>query len=313
MSAIWQNLRYAARMLAKNSSFTVVAVLTLALGIGANTAIFSTVYSALLEPLPYYQPDRLVTLGEGRLQSNEPPDQVSSVASNPDFQDWKKMTRSFESLAAYGFDAFTLTGNGEPKNVFATQVTANFLRTLGVKPALGRDFLDGEDVSDGPHFAIVTNAFWQTDFGSDPQIIGRTIHLDGKALTIVGVLPREFQFAPTNNFPIWVPMHAAGDLGSRRSLRWMHVVGRVAPGVSIEQVRAEMKDVTSQLAREYPQVDGSVYIAVGTLRHQIVGKIEPLLLVLFGAVGFVLLIACANVANLIYRLLFHAAGRAATV
>jgi predicted permease len=298
MSAIWQNLRYAARMLAKNPGFTLVAVLTLALGIGANTAIFSTVYSALLKPLPYYQPDRLVTIGEGRLQSNESPDFVSSVASNPDFQDWKKMTKSFESLAGYGFDAFTLTGNGEPKNVFATQVTANFLRTLGVKPALGRDFLDGEDVGDGPHVAIITNAFWQTDFGADPQIAGRTIHLDGKALTIVGVLPREFQFAPTNAFPIWVPMHVTGDLVTRRSLRWMHVVGRLAPGVNIEQARAEMKGVTSQLAREYPQFDGSVYTAVGTLRHQIVGEIEPLLLVLFGAVGFVLLIACANVANL---------------
>jgi putative ABC transport system permease protein len=297
MSAIWQNLRYAARMLAKNPGFTVVAVLTLALGIGANTAIFSTVYSALLKPLPYYRPDRLITIGEGRNQTKNN-EALSSNSSNPDFQDWKKMTKSFESLAAYASDAFTLTGNGDPKNVFATQVTANFFHTLGVKIALGRNFVDGEDTSDGPHQVILTNGFWHSDFGGDPAVIGRTIRLNGKPVTIVGVLSRDFQFAPSNAFPLWVPMHASGDLATRRSLRWQRVVARLAPGVSMDQAKAEMESVTARLAREYPQFGGSVYIAMGTLRHNIVGKIEPLLLVLFGAVGFVLLIACANVANL---------------
>jgi predicted permease len=297
MSAIGQNLRYALRMLAKNPGFTLIAVLTLALGIGANTAIFSAVYSALLKPLPYYQPSRLVTIGQGRLQTkgNEA---LSTNASNPDYQDWKKMTKSFEALASYGFDAFTLAGNGEPKNVFATQTTPNFFRVLGVKPVLGRDFLDGEDVGDGPHVAILTNGFWRSDFGGDPGVIGRTIRLDGKPVTIVGVLPRDFQFAPTSDYPLWIPMHAEGDLVTRRSLRWLHVVARLAPGVSLTQANAEMDAVTAQLAREYPKYDGSVYVAMHTLRHTIVGKIEPLLLVLFGAVGFVLLIACANVANL---------------
>jgi putative ABC transport system permease protein len=306
MSATWQDLRYALRMLAKNPGFTIVAVLTLALGIGANTAIFSTVYSALLKPLPYYQADRLVTIGEGRNQTKDANEEVSANASNPDFQDWKKMTKSFESLASYGFDAFTLSGNGEPKNVFATQTTPNFFRTLGVKPALGRDFIDGEDAGDGPHVVILTNGFWRSDFGGDPGVIGRTIRLDGKPVTIVGVLPRDFQFAPTNSFPLWIPMHATSDLVTRRSLRWLHVVARLAPGVSMAQAKAEMNAVTAQLAREYPAQDGSVYIAMGTLRHKIVGKIEPLLLVLFGAVGFVLLIACANVANL---MMTRAVGR----
>jgi putative ABC transport system permease protein len=297
MSVIWQNLRYAVRMLAKNPGFATVAVLTLALGIGANTAIFSAVYAALLKPLPYYQPNRLVTIGEGRSQTKNN-SALATNSSNPDFQDWKRMAKSFESLAAYAFDAFTLTGNGEPKNVFATQVTANFFRTLGVKLAWGRDFVDGEDAADGPHEVILTNAFWQSDFGADPGVIGRTIRLDGKAVTIVGVLSRDFRFAPSQAFPLWVPMHAAGDLATRRSLRWQRAVGRLAPGVSMSQAKAEMEGVTSQLAREYPQFDGSVYIAMGTLRENIVGQIEPLLLVLFGAVGFVLLIACANVANL---------------
>ncbi|HEY0701627.1 MAG TPA: ABC transporter permease [Candidatus Acidoferrales bacterium] len=297
MSAIWQNLRYAARILAKNPGFTLVAVLTLALGIGANTAIFSVVYSALLRPLPYDHPNELITIGEGRIQ-NKDNEAQSSNSSNPDFQDWKKTAKSFDSLAAYGFDAFTLAGNGEPKNVFATQVTPNFFRTLGVKPVLGRDFVDGEDSSDGPHTVLLTNGFWRSDFGGDPAVIGRTIRLDGKPATIVGVLPANFEFAPTNAFPLWVPMHAGGDLVTRRSLRWLNVVARLKPGVTMQQAQAEMDAITAQLARAYPQFDGSVFVAMNTLRHKIVGKIEPLLFVMFGAVGFVLLIACANVANL---------------
>jgi putative ABC transport system permease protein len=297
MSAIWQNLRYATRILAKNPGFTLVAVLTLALGIGANTAIFSVVYSALLRPLPYDHPGQLVTIGEGRIQ-NKGNEAQSANSSNPDFQDWKKTAKSFQAIAAYGFDAFTLAGNGEPKNVFATQITPNFFRMLGVKPAFGRDFVDGEDTGDGPHVVMITNGFWRSDFGGDPGVIGRTIRLDGKPAIIVGVLPANFEFAPSNSFPLWVPMHASGDLLTRRSLRWLNVVARLAPGVTMQQAQAEMDDITGQLARAYPQFDGSVFVAIGTLRHKIVGKIEPLLFIMFGAVGFVLLIACANVANL---------------
>src|ERR1700723_1894650 len=297
MSAMGQNLRFAVRNLSKNTGFAAVAILTLSIGIGANSILFSPSHSALRKPLPYYQPNRLVTIGEGRNQTKNNP-ALATNSSNPDFQDWKKMTKSFQLLAAFAFDSFTLTGNGEPKNVFATQVTANFFRTLGVKTAVGRDFVDGEDVGDGPHEVILTNAFWQSDFGGDPGVIGRTIQLDGKAVTVVGVLSADFRFAPSQAFPLWIPMHAKGDLTTRRSLRWLHVVARLAPAVSLSQAQAEMDGVTAQLAREYPQFDGAVYVAMGTLRQNIVGQIQPLLLVLFGAVGFVLLIACANVANL---------------
>jgi len=304
MNTLWQNLRYGLRLLAKSPGFTAVTVLTLALGIGANTAIFSVVYSALLRPLPYYQPDRLITMGEGRLQSKDS-DAGSQNTSNPDFIDWKKAAKSFQSLTAYSFDAFTLVGNGEPKSVFATQVKANFFSTLGVLPLLGRGFLDGEDVGDGPHVAMLTYAYWRSDFGADPGVIGRTIQLDGKPATIVGVLPRDFQFSPATN-PLWVPLHPGPDAERRRSLRWLNVVGRLAPSVKIEQARAEMDGITSQLAREYPKEDDSTFVAIDTLRHRIVGKIQPLLLILFGAVGFVLLIACANVANL---MMTRAVGR----
>jgi putative ABC transport system permease protein len=297
VNTLWQNLRYGLRLLAKSPGFTAVTVLTLALGIGANTAIFSVVYSALLRPLPCYQPDRLITMGEGRLQSKDN-EAESQNSSNPDFLDWTKTAKSFQSLTAYSFDAFTLAGNGEPKNIFATQVKANFFTTLGVRPLLGRGFLDGEDVADGPHVAMLTYGYWRSDFGADPGVIGRTIQLDGKPATIVGVLPRDFQFSPATN-PLWVPLHPGPDAERRRSLRWLNVVGRLAPGASMKQVRAEMDGITAQLAREYPKEDGSIFVAIGTLRHKIVGKIQPLLLILFGAVGFVLLIACANVANLI--------------
>src|SRR6202041_1152118 len=251
----------------------------------------------LLRPLPYYQPDRLVTLGEGRTQTrdNEP---ASRNTSMPDFMDWDKTTKSFAALTAYGFDSFTLAGNGEPKAVFATQVLPNFFATLGVKPAMGRAFVDGEDASDGPHVVMLTYGYWRSDFGGDPRAVGRTITLDNKPATIVGVLPRDFQFAPSNDFPLWVPMHPSQDLLTRRSLRWMNVFARLSPGVTMAQAQAEMNGITAQLAREYPQQDGSVFVSMGTLRKRIVGQVQPLLLVIFGAVGFVLLIACANVANL---------------
>jgi predicted permease len=305
MNALCKNVQYGMRVLAKSPAFTLVAVLTLALGIGANAAIFSVVYSALLRPLPYYQPDRLVTLGEGRTQTRDN-EGASRNTSMPDFVDWKKLTKNFAALTAYSFDTFTLAGNGEPQSVFATQVAPNFFATLGVKPALGRGFVDGEDVGDGPHVAMLTYGYWRSDFGGDAAAIGRTVTLDNKPVTIVGVLPRDFQFAPSNGFPLWVPMHATRDLLTRRNLRWMNVFARLGPGVSTAQAQAEMDGITAQLAREYPQQDGSVFVAIGSLRHRIVGQVQPLLLVIFGAVGFVLLIACANVANL---MMTRAAGR----
>ena len=148
---------------------------------------------------------------------------------------------------------------------------------------------------------MLTYGYWQSDFGGDPGAIGRTIQLDGKPATIVGVLPRDFQFSPATN-PVWVPLHPGPDSERRRSLRWLNVVGRLEPGVSMKQARAEMDGITSQLAREYPKEDDSTFVGIESLRQKIVGKIQPLLLILFGAVGFVLLIACANVANLMLTL-----------
>jgi putative ABC transport system permease protein len=288
------NLRFAVRMLRKNPVFTLVAAITLALGIGANTAIFSVVYAALLRPLPYRQPERLVTLGQARKQLADSPN-----TSYPDFLEWSKSAKSFESLTAYSSTAFVMSSAGsEPKIIFGGQAPTNFFRTLGVKPALGRDFSADEAGPDGPHVAIVSDSLWRSEFGADPSVIGRTIRLDDKSVTVVGVLPANFEFAP-RFAPVWTPMSPTGDLATRRSLRWTNVIGRLAPGVSEEQARAEMNGITARLAQAYPKEDAAVILVMGKLRDQIVGKIRPLLFVLAGTVGFVLLITCANVANLL--------------
>jgi putative ABC transport system permease protein len=291
-----QNLRYTARFLRKNPGFTLVVVLTLALGIGANTAIFSVVYSALLRPLPYQHPGELLFLGESRDQY---PSIEMAQASYPDFLDWKHSAKSFQSLAGYNGDGFNLEVHGEPQLTQAAEVTPNFFATLGVQPSLGRDFLETEAQPDGPHVVILSDAFWRTELGANPKVVGTTVRLDGKPVTVVGVLPRNFEYAPSRSAPLWVPLHAAGDLGSRRSLRWLNVIARLAPGISPEQARAEMQGITAQLARAYPKEDDATVFVMAGFRERITGKIRPLLLVLLGAVGFVLLIACANVANLL--------------
>jgi putative ABC transport system permease protein len=297
MSTLAQNLRYAVRLLRNSPGFALVVVLTMALGLGANSAIFSVVYSALLRPLPYREPAKLFHLGESRIQDAN----SASLAqtSYPDYLDWKSAAKSVQSFAAYSGDAFTLSANGEPKNTFAAQVTPSFFSTLGVKLALGRDFLENEMQSDGPHVAILANAFWRDEFGGDANIIGRVMHLDGKPATIVGVLPRDFEFAPANPAPIWVPIHQTGNLITRRSFHWLTVVGRLAPGFSAVQARTEMESISARLTREYPKENGSIFFVMEPLSQQIVGKIRPILLILLGAVGFVLLITCANVANLV--------------
>jgi putative ABC transport system permease protein len=298
MTSAWQNLRYAVRMLTKYPAFTAVTVLTLALGIGANTAIFSVVYSALLRQLPYYQADKLFKLAESRQQKPDS-DPSNAAASYPDFLDWKRTSKSFQALGAMSGDGFTLSGNGDPKIINAAQVTPNFFSTLGVRPLLGRDFIDADQQYDTPRVAMLTHSFWRTEFGGDPQIVGRTIRLDGKPAVVIGILPKNFEFAPSQSAQIWVPLHPSEDTAGRRNLRWLNVVGRLAPGVGPSQAKAEFDGIMVQLAREYPKEDASTFFLMGSLREQIVGKIRPLLLVLFGAVGFVLLIACANVANLL--------------
>lgn len=295
MRTVGRNLLYSLRVLRNSPGFTAVTVITLALGIGANAAIFSIVYAALLRPLPYNQPDQLFTLGEVRSQQFTTD---GANTSNPDFLDWKRMAKSFQSFCAYSGDTFTLQAGGDPRNTFAAQVTPNFFSTLGVKPALGRDFLEPDMQGDTPQVAILGQKLWRTEFAGDASVVGRIIHLDGKPVTVVGVLG-ELEFAPAGYAQLWVPLHPGPSGMSRRSLRWLNVIGRLAPGLTFEQARAEMNGITAQLARAYPKEDGSISVVMGSLRDRITGKVQPLLLVLLGAVGFVLLITCANIANLL--------------
>ena len=302
------DIRYGLRTLRNNPAFSIVAVLTLALGIGANTAIFSVVYAALIRPLPYSQPSRLITLSEVRPREGESAEveKRSWNSAYPDYVDWTRQSISFQALAGFGFDGFMLYGSSGPEGVPGAQTTVNFFSTLGVKPFLGRDFAVGEDIAAGPKVAILSYGSWIRRFGGDANVIGRTIRLDDKTVSVIGVLPREFEFAPRGNAEIWVPLHIEKDLLTRRSLRWMPVIGRLAPGATQQQAQAEMNSITTGLAAAYPQENGAIRVMMVPLRERIVGQVQPLLLILFGAVGFVLLIACANVTNLF---LVRAAGR----
>jgi predicted permease len=295
------DLRFGLRTLRHAPVFATVAILTLALGIGANTAIFSVVHAALLRPLPYFQPERLITLGEVRGQQamSGQLTMASWNASYPDFLDWRAQSKTFASLAGFTGDGFTFRGAGEPETVLAVQATTNFFSTLGVKLFLGRDFRPGEDVAAGPYVAILTYSFWRSHFGGDPHAVGRSIQLDSNSVSIIGVLPADFEFAPGGSAPVWVPLHIGERMVTRRNLRWMRVAGRLAPNATIVQAKTEMELINARLLATYPQQNGATRIVVAPLRERIVGRIRPLLLVLFGSVGCVLLIACANVANLL--------------
>jgi putative ABC transport system permease protein len=295
------DVRYGLRMLRRSPGFTAVAVITLTLGIGASAAIFSVIYAALLRPLPYAHPDQLITFSEVRSQSasDTPTSAQYWDASYPDYLDWVRQSKTLQSIAGFSGDGFIFHGPGEPEFVLGAQATTNFFSTLGVKPFLGREFMKGEDVASGPKVAILTYGFWESRFGSDPNIIGRSIQLDTNSVSIVGVLPREFEFAPRGGVQLWVPLHLGQDMATRRNLRWMPVVARLAPGVTPAQALTEMNTINEGLTAAYPKENGALQIVMVPLRERIVGQVRWLLLILFGAVGFVLLIACANVANLL--------------
>jgi putative ABC transport system permease protein len=309
MSTLLQDMRFALRMLVKSPGFAAVAILTLALGIGANTSIFSVVYAALLRPLPYAQASRLITLSEVRSAKDTYWD-----SSYPDYQDWVKQSKTFSAIAGYSLDGLVFRGGTEPQLLIAGMVTPNFFSTLGLKPILGHDFPADENVTaKAPRVVLLTYGFWRKQFAGDPNIVGKSMQLDStgglSSVTIIGVLPRSFEFGPAGAAPIWVPMHLGAnfaELAQRRSLRWLHVIGRLAPGATAVQAQAEMNTIEARLAAAYPQMNSAIEVRVVPLRERIVGQVEPVLLILFGAVGFVLLIACANVANL---LMVRAAGR----
>ena len=296
LAAIAQDLRYAWRGLRTRPGFTAVATVTLALGIGANTAIFSVVNAVLLAPLPYPQPDRLV-----KLTGTSPREGRLSNLSVPDVGDFEASSGSFEALGAMsGVGSLTLTGGGEPERVAALRVTAGYFRALGVRPELGRTFDAAEDRPSPPLVVVLGHGLWVRRFGADPAVVGRTIPLNDRAWTVVGVLPAGFRHVePDQGEPdVYYLLDRDPDVSSR-SGRYVRAIGRLRAGVTTLRAQAELTGIAARLESEYPTQDFGQGVYVEDLRDAIVGDARVPLLVLMGAVVFVLLIACANLANLL--------------
>ncbi len=297
MEAFWTDLKFGARVLLRSPGFTLVAILTLALGIGANTALFSLVNGVLLEPLRFPQPDRLVALYQ-----HKPQFQYGSI-SYPNLQDWQRDNQSFQSLAGFRPDDFSLSGLGETERIDGMMVSADFFPTLGVNPVLGRDFDPQQDVLGGKPEVMISAGMWKTKFGSAPDVIGKTLILNGTNYTIVGVVPSTFHLYMQNfrDSDIYVPVGQWNDVifHQRDVGMGMDAVARLKPGVTLEQARADMDRVTQNLAAAYPDANANTAATVVSLKEKIVGELRPYLLVLLAAVFFVLLISCVNVANLL--------------
>ena len=300
-----QDLRYGVRMLRKNPGFTLIAILTLALGIGANTAIFSVVNGVLLNPLPYPHPEQLVTLHESK-----PNFEFGSI-SFPNFRDWRKDNHTFSSMAISRRFAFSLTGIGEAEQLPGRFISSEFFSTVGVNPVLGRAFAPGEDEIGAAPIALISAGLWKRKFGSSPDVLGRSLTLDGSNYTIVGVIPANFDLF-LRSFEVaevYVPVGQWKNplLPERGSGLGIHGIARLKPGVSIDQARGDMGEITRNLAEAFPNDNKGVGASLIPLRQEMLGDVQPILLVLFAAVVFVLLIACVNVANL---LLARSTGRA---
>ncbi len=291
---LWQDLRYGLRMLWKNPGFTLIAILALALGIGANTAIFSVVNTVLLRPLPYKDPDRLVMVWEDNTKKGFPRDTPAPA----NFIDWRDQNQVFEGMAAIAEQSFNLTGIGEPERIDGRRVSASLFPLLGVEPQLGRAFLPEEDSPGGSRVVILSYGLWQRRFGSDVNITGKPLTLNGESYTVVGVMPPHFQF-PSREDQLWVPIAFTSQGAANRGGHYLEVIARTKPGITLEQAQAAMNTIAARLQQQYPDQNTDIGAVVIPLHEQVVGDIKPALLVLLGAVGFVLLIACANVANLL--------------
>jgi putative ABC transport system permease protein len=292
MDGLWKDLRFAIRTLLNSPGFSLVALLALILGIGANTAIFSVVNAVLLRPLPFQDPSRLAVVLETSPRSHK-----SNVANPQNVADWQRLNRSFEKIAAYvPFQlSMSITGEGTPEEVPGNYATLDFFPTLGIQPALGRNFLPEEDSLNAPDVAIISDGLWRRRYASDPKIVGRKIIARGKPTTIVGVLPASFKF-PEIKADIWEL--ASLNPGGKRGGRYLAAIGRLKPNVSITQAQADMNLIAAQLTKQFPEFNTNWGIVVEPFGGHFTGDIKTPLLVLLGAVGFVLLIACANVANL---------------
>jgi putative ABC transport system permease protein len=293
MNSIIKDIRFALRGLLKHPAFTAIAVVTLALGIGGSTSIFTVVDAALLRGLPYRSPDRLYHLWE-----KTPQERFSKREfSYPDYQDYQQ-NNVFEGLAAYTGGGALMSGFGETENIGAPRVNADFFKVLGVDPILGRTFEAGEDLPGGRRVTVLTYGLWQRRFGGDPNVIGRGVTINGEGYEIIGVLPASFQFALRNN-DLFLPYQPTENQRTRRFMHGTNLIGRLKPGLSASDAQSDLKLIGSRIEQEHNQSHAGTSPYVVPLQEEIVGNVRPILLVLLAAVGFVLLIACANVASLL--------------
>ncbi|HEX2488302.1 MAG TPA: ABC transporter permease, partial [Blastocatellia bacterium] len=298
---MFQDLRYGARMLLKHKGFTAIAVLSLALGIGANTAIFSLVEAVLLRPLPFPEPEQLVMIWQdgsrkGSFRGNLAPGNYS---------DLKTQNQAFENVAAFSGASLNLTGDGEPEKINTQFVTANFFSVLKSKPVLGRTFLQEDGHPDAGKVVLISYGLWQRRFGADPNLIRKEILLNDQKFTVVGVMPADFQLLG-KDVGLWAPATFSQiDLTDRGS-HYLNVIGRLKAGVTLQQAQADIETICQRIARDYPRLAAGLWAYVLPLQEQTAGEMRLALVVLLAAVGCVLLIACANIANL---LLARAAAR----
>ncbi len=293
MEGILQDIRYGLRTLVRSPGFAVVAVLALALGIGANTAIFSVVNAVLLRPLPFRDPGRLMVVESSNPAKGYP----EFAVSPPDFLDWKDQGRSFEGMAAFEATPFNLSEGSEPERVQGSRITAPMLGLLGVKPILGRDFRPEEDRDGSDLVVLLGHALWTRRFGADPAIVGRAVSINGRKRTVLGILPPEFSFP--NRSEIWTPMAFEKQELTGRGAHYLNVIARIRPDATLAGARAEMQGIAERLKTQYKDTNAGWTAVVFPLGEKVVGKLRAELWVLLGAVSFVLLIACANVANLL--------------
>jgi putative ABC transport system permease protein len=290
-----QDVRYGLRMLGKNPSFTAVAVITLALGIGANSAIFRVVNAVLLRPLPFQDPDRIVRVWA----TNPRIDSERALPSPADFLDWRERNHVFTQISAWRTWFYTLIGGSEPEQVRGVRTSANFFQLLGVKAALGRTFLREEEYPGRDQVVVLSHGIWERRFGADRSLIGRTIDISDKPFTVIGVLPADFNlFGSTRQLDLWMPFALQRE-HLRRDDHSIIVFARLKTGVTLNDARAEMSAIASQLEAEYPKTNRGWGANVEAMRESLVVDVRPALRLLLAAVWFVLLIACANVANLL--------------
>jgi putative ABC transport system permease protein len=302
MSTFTQDLRYAIRSLSRSPGFALAAVATLALGIGANTAVYSLVRGVLFRSLPFPAPERLVALKETNPSHGFP----IIVASPPNYLDWKAQSQSFSAMGAYTTGDLALSDGGPAERLRATMVTAGFFEALGVSPLAGRAFAEGEFVTGSDRVAVLSHGLWTRRFGSDPALVGKTIRLDGDSYVVTGIMPPGFRF-PEAGPDAWVPLTLGPEVSTQRGAHYLDVVGRLRPGVTLAQANAELRGIAANLERLYRNTNEGHGALATPLRESLVKSVRPVLLTLLGAVVFVTLIACANVANL---MLIRAAHRA---